>query len=374
MEVSEDVLRDIQRKWNLAIPAGSVKSLLSASDSYKKEVGDEETFEKSLLGTDLYLIRSLVDKEEVTTATKNKISASTELDGMPHPVFCQVVNVIDVTQPKNGDTITEHSGDPLYKVTLTTGKTNFYALLLNSGAAIHEVAPGSKLLITNPKVLHMDSMAILYPKDYKRIGGKVMSLFRSWMIEREVKSQRHDHASRRLSSDIPRFEPIPTSSSTIEEKMGSLSIKGPPKDRKPKVGDDRGAAKDQTKQGSGRQPQAVGSHGGATKQGAKPTTGTSQQGKKDPVRPQDMNKPAHAQKQGTTSSASVKARDARADKKRPADAKAKPTPKKAPEDTAKQSVPVPSGKARAGPNQGKPRGGSAVQHSGERTRKANIVI
>lgn len=235
MKVAAGVLQQIGKQWNVIIPAEAVDEIVRVSDSYQKYVGESEAFEDVVLGTDLYLLRSILDNGSVVDIGKEGISSSNDIDALGRPLFCQVVNVADLTRPRGAGSSVGSSEDPLYKVTLTTGKASFYALLLNTKINITDIAPGSKLLITEPNILHADSVAVLYPKDYSQLGGKVMTLYSSWEVEREVMLKRTAVNKGGAASGAPRFEPLKPQSNRLEDRFGSLAIKVPPKAKEKKA-------------------------------------------------------------------------------------------------------------------------------------------
>ncbi|GBE59868.1 octopamine receptor oamb, putative [Babesia ovata] len=213
-------LQAIRREWNLEISPAQATEIA-------REAGvdtNATALKRVLLNTDICVIRSGADN----AGGKGGVASSTELDALPRPLLCQVLKVVDVTQPKDGVARKDGTGNPLYKVTLTTGQINFHAVLLDAKMPIVSLAPGTKVLLTERKLVHTDGIAVLRPNHYEVLGGVVPELHQPWVIQREVNFQRFSDGARRIVSDAPKFEPLDTSTLKAAIDLNKLSLKPPP--------------------------------------------------------------------------------------------------------------------------------------------------
>ncbi|CDR96005.1 hypothetical protein, conserved [Babesia bigemina] len=221
---SRSALQEIRRAWNLEISPAQ-----AAEIARQGGVDTSATaLKRVLLNTDISSIPGSADNAGTAGPGKGGMCSSTELDALPRPLLCQVVKVVDVTQPKDGVARKDGTGNPLYKVTLTTGQISFHAVLLDEKMPIMSLAPGTKLLLTERNVIHTDGIALLRPNHYEVLGGVVAELKTPWAIQREVNFQRFSDGARRIVSDAPKFEPLDTSSLKAATDMAKLSLRPPP--------------------------------------------------------------------------------------------------------------------------------------------------
>ncbi|EDO05845.1 uncharacterized protein BBOV_IV002480 [Babesia bovis T2Bo] len=238
MTIKAEIIESISTKWNLNISQAAAAELVARHGTTAPI--DQASFKTILLNTGIQTIVEVCNKGSSSVVMNDSIVPSREVQGLPHPLFCQIDTVIDITQPKYTITPTENPSKAIYKVTLNTGYIRFQGLFLDSNQKIHVFAPGTKLLLMKPGVKHVDTMAFLKPGSYEILGGIVPDLYDPWKLQREVSIQRYSTGGKPIASDAPKFEPLPLLAkqpvASIADQMKALSIKAPQKKDIPKAG------------------------------------------------------------------------------------------------------------------------------------------
>ncbi|GIX65054.1 tudor domain-containing protein 3 [Babesia caballi] len=229
MPTEVDGLSEVLRAWNLKISPTQALELARLGGIMTNKAVDGKTLMKALLNVDIAAIRVVLDGADAAAATKEGLVPSVDVDALGRPLLCQVTRVVDVTQPRDGVSRSDNPSNPLYKLTLTTGRLNFHALIMDVKLPITALAPGTKVLLTEPKLLHVDSMALLRPKQYEVLGGVVPELHQPWAVQREVNYQRFAAGGRRPPSDAPKFEPLEPCSAKLVDELGGLKLRPPSK-------------------------------------------------------------------------------------------------------------------------------------------------
>ncbi|ORM41340.1 Tudor domain-containing protein 3 [Babesia sp. Xinjiang] len=232
MSIEAGGMQEICREWNLNISEAQATELAALGGAEAPSSTDTAAIKNALLNSDIRVIRGILDNGGIKVECREGVSASKEIVSLDHPLLCQVSKVRDVTKPKDGIPQDENSSKTVYKVTLTTGYISFHAVLLDSCQSITSLAPGTKILIKDRDVLHVDATALLYPGNYEVLGGVVPELYDPWVLQREVALQRLNTGTRGLPDDAPKFEPLATPGSQVEEQMGSMTLQPPPKSTK----------------------------------------------------------------------------------------------------------------------------------------------